>query len=103
MPQEVEYSENDLKAFEAPTVRFGWQTIYSLGTKKLPIRVEEKYNSQTIETTFLIIDILMTYNVILECLTLNTIKVVVAPYLLLMQFELDDRRVGKLYGDQKPA
>jgi len=45
----------------------------------------------------------MAYNAILRRLTLNAIKVVIAPYLLLMQFELDDRRVGKLHGDQKMA
>ena len=43
----------------------------------------------------------MAYNVILGRPTLNAIKVMVAPYLLLVQFELDDGKVGKLYGDQK--
>ncbi|KAJ8434686.1 hypothetical protein Cgig2_030256 [Carnegiea gigantea] len=45
-------------------------------------------------------DILLTYNIILGCLTLNAIKTVLAPSLLLIQFELDDK-VKKFYGDQK--
>jgi len=36
----------------------------------------------------------MVYNVILECLTLNVIKAIVAP--LLIQFELDERVVLKM-------
>ncbi|KAJ8439076.1 LOW QUALITY PROTEIN: hypothetical protein Cgig2_018470 [Carnegiea gigantea] len=43
------------------------------------------------------------YNVILGQPTLNVIKVVVASYLLLIQFELNDQKVGKLYGEQKMA
>ncbi|KAJ8451504.1 LOW QUALITY PROTEIN: hypothetical protein Cgig2_018138 [Carnegiea gigantea] len=33
--------------------------------------------------------------------TLNAVNAVVTPYLLLVQFELDDGKVGKLYEDQK--
>ncbi|KAJ8425765.1 hypothetical protein Cgig2_014879 [Carnegiea gigantea] len=36
----------------------------------------------------------MVYNIILGHPTLNTIKVVVAPYLLLIQFEVDDGKVS---------
>ena len=51
------------------------------------------------ETNFLVVDIPMAYNVILGRPTLNAIKSIMAPYLLLILFELDDRKVGKLYGD----
>ncbi|KAJ8424988.1 hypothetical protein Cgig2_027997 [Carnegiea gigantea] len=46
---------------------------------------------------------LWQYNVILGHLTLNAIKAIIAPYLLLVQFELDDGRVRKLYRDKKMA
>jgi len=45
----------------------------------------------------------MAYNVILGQPILNVIKAMVAPYLLLIQFELDDEKLVKLYGDQKMA
>ena len=48
-------------------------------------------------------DIPVAYNVILGRSTLNAIKVVVGPYLLLIQFELHDEKVGKLYENQKMA
>ncbi|KAJ8426574.1 hypothetical protein Cgig2_022311 [Carnegiea gigantea] len=41
------------------------------------------------------------YSVILGRSSLNAMKVVVTSYLLLIQFELDDRKMGKLYREQK--
>ena len=63
--------------------------------------VKDKESLQTIETNLLIVDILMAYDVILGRPALNTIKDMVAPYLLFIQFELDDKARGKSYGDQK--
>ena len=71
--------------------------------KEVIFESRDKDNSRTVDINFLVVDIPMAYNAILRRLTLNAIKVVIAPYLLLMQFELDDRRVGKLHGDQKMA
>ena len=45
----------------------------------------------------------MAYNVILKCPTLNAIEAVVVPYLVLIQFEVDDGEMGKLYDNQKMA
>jgi len=70
--------------------------------KKLPVRIGQKDNSRTVDVNFLVMDIPMVYNVILGRPTLSAIKAVTALYLLLMQFELDDGRVGKLcFGDQR--
>ena len=82
---------------------FEGQTTYPLETKRLPVRVRDKVSSHTIDINFLVVDIPMRYNVILRRPTLNAIKAIISPYLLLIQFELDHRRVGKLYGDQKMA
>ena len=67
------------------------------------MRNGDKESSRIVETNFLIIDIPMAYNVILKLSTLNVIKIIVPPYLLLIQFELDDGGVGKFYVDQKMA
>ncbi|KAJ8438067.1 hypothetical protein Cgig2_025472 [Carnegiea gigantea] len=99
--KKLQYSEKDLEPAEAPIVGFGGQPTYPLRTKRLPVRVGNKDNSRTMETTFLVTDISMAYNVILGRPTLKAIKVMVAPYLLLVQFELDNGKVGKLYEDQK--
>ena len=48
---------------------------------------------------FLVVGVPTAYNVILGWPTLNKVKVVIASYLLQLQFETDDGRVGKLQGD----
>ena len=101
--KKFQYGEIILEVVAVPTVGFREQTIYSLGTKKASVWVRDKDNSQTIETNFLVIEIRLVYNVILGRPTLNTIKAILSPSLLLMQFELEDGRVGKLYGDEKVA
>jgi len=63
--------------------------------------LEIKDNSSTVDINFIVVDIPIAYNINLGHPTLSAIKAVIAPYLLLMQFELDDGRVGKLFGDQR--
>ena len=61
--------------------------------KKLLVTIGEKDNSRIVDINFLVVDIPMVYNIILGHPTLSAIKAVIVPYLLLMQFELDDGRV----------
>ena len=99
--KKLSYSKKDLEAVEVLIVGFGGRATYSLGTKRLPVRVRDKESLKAIETNFLIVDILRAYNVILGCLTLDTIKVITASYLLHIEFKLDGGRVKKFYGNQK--
>jgi len=54
----------DLEAVEVHIVGFGGQVAYAFETKRLPMRVKDKENSRTIETNFLVVNILISYNVI---------------------------------------
>ena len=101
--KKLQYIEKGLEAMGMPLVGFGGQTTYPLGTKKLLVRVGDKDNLRTVDVNFLVVDILIAYNVILGCPTLSAIKTFIAPYLLLMEFEVDDSQVRKFYGDQKMA
>lgn len=96
--KKLQYGEKDLQIAKTPIEGLGWQITYPLGTKKLPVQVGDKDKSRNIETNFSVIDILMAYNAILGCLTLNAIKA-----LVLIQFKLDGERVEKPYEDQKIA
>ena len=82
--KKMQYTEKDLETVRVPLVGFGRHTTYSLGTKKLSVRVGDKDNSRTVDVNFLVVDILMAYNVILGRSTLGVIKAVIEPYLLLM-------------------
>jgi len=64
---------------EVPIVGFGGQATYPLRTKRLSMRVRDKESLRTVEINFIVVDIPMGYNVILERPTLIAIKVVVAP------------------------
>ena len=99
----LQYTEKDLEAAGTPLVGFGGQPTYPVGMKKLAVRIGKKDNSRTVDVTFLVVEVPMAYNVIIKCPTLSVVKVVIAPYLLLLEFELDDGRVGKLFGDQRMA
>jgi len=101
--RKLQYSEKDLEAAITPLVGFGGQPTHPVGMKKLTVRMGEKDNARTVDVNFLVVDVSMAYNVIIGRPTLNAVKAVVAPYLLLMQFELNDGRVGKLFGDQRMA
>ena len=73
------------------------------GTVRLPVRFGDKTCFRSLEVDFLVVDVPMTYNVILGRPTLHKVKAVVAPYLLQLQFETDDGAIGELRGDQRTA
>ncbi|KAJ8420172.1 hypothetical protein Cgig2_021472 [Carnegiea gigantea] len=58
---------------------------------------------QLLAVDFLVVDVPTAYNAIIGRLTLYKVKAVVAPYLLLLQFEVDDGNIGELCGDQRTA
>ena len=64
--KKLQHYEKNLEAVEVPMVGFGGRATYSIGDKE---------SSRTIQTNFLIVDINMAS---------NAIKIVVAPYFLLI-------------------
>ncbi|KAJ8438701.1 hypothetical protein Cgig2_011884 [Carnegiea gigantea] len=59
--------------------------------------------AKNIEVDFLVVDVPTVYNIIIGRPTLHRVKVVIAPYLLQLQFEADDGSVGMMQGDQRIA
>jgi len=95
MSPEVVIPWNDLEAVEVPIVGFSGQATYLFIIKMLLVWVRDKENSWTIETNFVIVDSLLVYNVILPRLTPYIVKAVIAPYMLLIQVELNVVEVKK--------
>jgi len=91
-----------LEATGIPLVGFRGQPTYPVEMKRLSV-IGEKDNARTLNVNFQVVDLPMAYNVIIGRPTISMVKAVIAPYLLLMQFELDDGRVRKRFGDQRMA
>jgi len=55
-----------------------------------------KLKARNLEVDFLVVDVPTAYNVILGRLNLHRVKEVLAPYLLQLQFEVDDESIGMM-------
>lgn len=65
--------------------------------------MDEKGRGRSLSIDFLVVDISLPYNIIMARPTLNKAKAAISTYELLMQFETDDGKVGKIQGDQQAA
>ncbi|XP_021854794.2 uncharacterized protein [Spinacia oleracea] len=97
----LKYSKDDLKTISQPLIGFGGQAVHPQGTIKLPVRLGSKNKGRRMLVEFLVVDISLPYNIILGRPLLNKIKAAISVYQLLMQFELEDGTVGKIFGDQQ--
>ena len=70
------------------------------GMTRLPVCFGDKIKSKSLEVDFLVVNVPMACNVIIERPTLHRVKAVIAPYLLQLQFETDDNSIGELQRDQ---
>ncbi|KAJ8435892.1 hypothetical protein Cgig2_010925 [Carnegiea gigantea] len=77
--------------------------VNPIGIIRLPLLFRDKWKSKNLEVDFLVVDVPTAYNIILERPTLLTVKAVIAPYLLQLQFEVDDGSMGTMHGDQHTA
>ena len=83
----------------APLIRFRGTRVHPLGAVTLSVIVGD-YPQQIIEdVTFLVVDCSSAYNAILGRLTLNSWKVVISTYHLMIKFPTE-YEVGEVRGDQ---
>ncbi|XP_010667183.1 uncharacterized protein LOC104884258 [Beta vulgaris subsp. vulgaris] len=99
----LKYEEKDLTPIDQPLVGFGGQSVHPLGSVKLPTRMGEKKAGRNIIINYLVVGTSLPYNVIIGRPTLNKVKAAISTYQLLLQFEGDDGKVTRLFGDQKSA
>ncbi|XP_056688423.1 uncharacterized protein [Spinacia oleracea] len=97
----LKYSKDDLKTISQPLIGFRGQVVHPQGTIKLPVRLGPKNKGRRLLVKFIVADISLPYNIILGRPLLNKIKATISVYQLLMQFELEDGTVGKIFGDQQ--
>ncbi|KAJ8432685.1 hypothetical protein Cgig2_034011 [Carnegiea gigantea] len=73
------------------------------GMIRLPLQFGNKIKARKLEVDFLVVDVPITYNVILGRPTLHKVKADITSYLLQLQLEADDGSVETLQGDQRIA
>ncbi|KMT19209.1 hypothetical protein BVRB_1g013910 [Beta vulgaris subsp. vulgaris] len=101
--RKLKYEEKDLTPIDQPLVGFGGQSVHPLGSVKLPTRMGEKKAGRNVIVDSLVVDTSLPYNVIIGRPTLNKVKAAISTYQLLLQFEGDDGKAARLFGDQKSA
>ncbi|XP_010694815.2 uncharacterized protein LOC104907571 [Beta vulgaris subsp. vulgaris] len=99
--KKLKYSQKDVTLLDQPLIGFGENSVHPVGSIKLPTRMAEKGKGRSLPIDFLVVDIPLPYNIIMGRPTLNRTKAAISTYQLLMQFEMDDRKVGKIQGDQQ--
>ncbi|KAJ8423380.1 hypothetical protein Cgig2_034208 [Carnegiea gigantea] len=87
------------------TIAYGLLPEYCqpAGNDTVTPRFGDKTKSRNLEVDFLEVDMPTAYNVILGRPILYRVKVVIAPYLLQIQYKADNGMVGKLFKDQRPG
>lgn len=84
--KKLKYQETDLSPISQHLVGFGGQSVHPLGLVRLPTRMGEKGWGRSILVDFLVVDVDLSYNVI--------IGRPISTYQLLLQFEADDGKVA---------
>ncbi|XP_064987292.1 uncharacterized protein LOC135626032 [Musa acuminata AAA Group] len=78
--KKLSLTDGDLTLMGSALIGFMGDSISPLGTTILPVTIEEEPRDKTIMTTFIVVDLPSTYNVILDRPTLNKLKAVVSTY-----------------------
>ena len=100
--QQMRIDRERLTPTNASLVGFGGTRVFPLGAITLAIKAGDCPWQITREVTFLMVDCLSAYNVILGQPTLNSWKVVTSTYHLMIKFPMD-YEVGELRGNQVAA
>ena len=96
--QQMRIDRERLIPTNAPLVGSGETRVFPLGTVMLSVTVGDHPQQTTKDITFLVVDCSSTYNAILGRLTLNSWKVVILTYHLMIKF-LTNYGVGELRGN----
>ncbi|XP_023927700.1 uncharacterized protein LOC112039089 [Quercus suber] len=86
----------------APLIGFGGTRVFPLGAVTLSVTIGDYPQRITKEMTFLVVDCSSAYNAIIGRPTLNSWKVVMSTYHLMIKFSTE-HGVGELRGNQMAA
>ncbi|XP_064950571.1 uncharacterized protein LOC135611986 [Musa acuminata AAA Group] len=95
-------TKGDLTPLASSLTGFMGDFVSPLETTLLPITIGEEPRTETIMTTFIVVDLPSAYNVILDRPTLNKLKAVISTYHHALKF-LTSSRVGVVRSDPKES
>ncbi|XP_056685737.1 uncharacterized protein [Spinacia oleracea] len=98
--------KHDPEAIEkvfGPLVGFGGSIVRPIGSILLPASIGIPPVTKEGVIRFIIVANLTAFNIILDRPTLNDLRAVIVPHLLLVKFVGSNGRVGSLYGNQQLA
>ena len=101
--RKLRHNPEDIEKVYGPLVGFGGSIVRSLGSILLPASVGIPLVIKEVVIRFIIVANLTTINIILGRPTLNDLKAVIVPHLLLVKFVGSNGSVGSLYGNQQLA
>lgn len=74
-----------------------------MGYTTLKATYDEGDDTKTINVNYVIVDIMLPYNIILECTTINILGAVVSTRYITLRYSLLEGRVGTIPGGQQVA
>ncbi|XP_056690093.1 uncharacterized protein [Spinacia oleracea] len=101
--RKLRHNPGDIEQVYGPLVGFGGSIVRPIGSILLPISFGIPPVVKEVAIRFIIVANLTTFNIILGRPTLNDLKSVIVPHLLLVKFVGSNGRVGSLYGNQQLA
>lgn len=92
----MKYNEKDVPPLNQQLIGFRGNSLHPVESIKLPLGWQKKDKGRRLLNDFLVVDISLPYNVKMGKPTLNKVKAAISIYELLMQFEIDEGKVGKI-------
>ncbi|XP_016206923.1 uncharacterized protein LOC107647360 [Arachis ipaensis] len=101
--RKMQLSDKALQHSTGKLVGFSGESVPVSGYVWLRTTLGEPSNSKTLDIQFLVIDCSSPYNIILECLSLNSFGAIVSTVHFCVKFPVQDNMVAIVYADHKEA
>ncbi|XP_056695570.1 uncharacterized protein [Spinacia oleracea] len=101
--QKLKHDPGTIEKVSKPLVGFGGSVVHPICSILLPVSIGTPPVTKEGAVRFTIVPSLTSFNIILGRPTLNDLKAVIVPYLLLVKFVGSNGGIGALYGNQQLA
>lgn len=96
----LQLDPNNIEAFKGSTVVLSGEQLQTKGHITLETIFSSRVSIKTIKVKYLVVDATSPYNIILGMTALNLLGMVLSIIYLSLKYQLPNRRVGTVRGDQ---